>query len=84
MHDISFGPDGKAYVAVTGASAVVVYDFSTGTPVLENALGRFPRTEGALAHTNGRLYVMAGGAGQLVAVENGEIIASAHRHARRA
>jgi sugar lactone lactonase YvrE len=77
VHDISFGPDGKAYVAVTGGGVIAVYDFSTGTPVLDNVLGQFPRTEGALAHSNGRLYVMAGGVGQLVAVENGEITASA-------
>ncbi|MCG6904424.1 MAG: NHL repeat-containing protein [Rhodobacter sp.] len=76
VHDISFGPDGKAYVAATGANVVVSYWFSDGTPDMEYALGQFPRTEGALAHSNGKLYVMASGIGQLVAMENGKAVSA--------
>lgn len=75
VHDISFGPDGKAYVAVTGLSAVVSFVFADGVPEMDFALGQFPRTEGALAHSNGRLYVMASGIGMLVALENGKSVA---------
>ena len=63
-HDVSFGPDGRLHVAATGLSAVVSYDLSSGVPDNLGALGPFPRTEGALAHSNGRLYVMASGTGQ--------------------
>lgn len=77
VHDISFGPDGLAYVAVTGASVVAVYDVTTTPPDLVNAIGRFPNTEGALAHSNGQLYVMVSGTGDLVAYANEAIVASA-------
>ncbi|MDJ0825874.1 MAG: NHL repeat-containing protein [Rhodobacter sp.] len=74
VRDVSFGPDGKLYAAVSGASTVAVYWFQDGKPALEYALGRFPNTEGALAHSNGRLYVMASATGQLVAMKNGEFV----------
>lgn len=77
VHDISFGPDGKAYVAVTGTGSVAVYNFGTGAPVLEATFGPFPRTEGALAHSNGRLYAMASGTGQLFAVEGDQLVGAA-------
>jgi len=74
VHDISFGPDGKAYVAVTGASAVAIFDMVDGKLVFETAISPFPRTEGVLAHSNGQLYVMASGSGQLIAVDGTNII----------
>lgn len=74
IHDISFGPDGKAYIAVTGASAVAVYGFVEGVLTFETFFGPFPNTEGVLAHSNGRIYVMASGSGQLVALEGTEIV----------
>ncbi|NDR59457.1 Vgb family protein [Aliiruegeria sabulilitoris] len=77
VHDISFGPDGKAYIAVTGSNAVGIFDFSGDAPVNEGLIGPFPRTEGALAHSNGRLYVMASGTGQLMAVEGETLLATA-------
>lgn len=76
-HDVSFGPDGHLYVAATGISAVVSYDLSSGPPRNLGALGPFPRTEGVLAHSNGRLYVMASGSGQLFAVEGEKVAALA-------
>lgn len=75
--DIDFGPDGRAYVSVSGLSAVAVFDFSSGEPEMVELLRGFPRTEGLLAHSNGRVYVMASGTGHLVAVEDGEVAAAA-------
>ena len=76
-HDVSFGPDGKLYVAVTNMNAVAVFDLSGPEPVREQFLQGFSFTEGALAHSNGRLYVMASGTGQLFAVEGDQIVAGA-------
>lgn len=74
-HDVSFGPDGLLHVAATTLSAVVTYDLSDpSAPV--GSLGPFPRTEGALAHSNGRLYVMASGTGELFAMEGTEAVFS--------
>lgn len=80
IHDISFGPDGKAYVAVTGGSVVAIYSFVDGRLSLDNYLGSFPNTEGVLAHSNGRLYVMASGSGDLVAVSGTTMHAISHGH----
>jgi sugar lactone lactonase YvrE len=77
IHDISFGPDGKAYLAVTDASAIAIYSSSAGSLSFETFLGPFPRTEGALAHTNGRVYVMASGTGELVAWDGQEVVGTA-------
>lgn len=74
-HDVSFGPDGVLYVSATGLSAVVSFDLSDGPPKNQGALQPFPRTEGLLAHSNGRLYVMASGTGQLFAVEGENVVA---------
>lgn len=75
-HDISFGPDGRAYVAATGINSVAVYRMTGDGAELDNMLHTFPRTEGALAHSNGQLYVNASGAGQLIAVDNDRIVAA--------
>ncbi len=72
-HDISFDPAGRAHVAVTGLSGIVIYDFPDGKAVLAQSYGGFPRTEGVLAHSNGRIYVMASGTGQLAMVEDDAI-----------
>ncbi len=77
VHDISFGPDGLAYVAVTGLNAVALFSLNAYGAKSEGMLAPFPRTEGALAHSNGRLYVMASGTGELVALEGETVISSA-------
>lgn len=76
VRDISFGPDDRAYTAVAGLNALAVYWFSEGVANLDYSLTNFPRTEGVLAHSNGRVYVMASGIGQLVALENGKAVAA--------
>ena len=77
VHDVSFGPDGRLYAAVTGRDAVAVFEIEgrTATPVA--MIPGLARTEGALAHSNGTLYAMAGGVGQLVALRDGAVVASA-------
>ncbi len=73
-HDISFAPDGRAYVAATAAHAVYVYSFASGTPEIVDVITGAIRTEGVLAHSNGRVYVMASGIGELVGFDNGDAV----------
>lgn len=74
VHDISFGPDGKAYVAVTGASAIAVLANGPEGYAIESALQPFPRTEGVLAHSNGRTYIMSSGTGELVMMQGRDLL----------
>jgi DNA-binding beta-propeller fold protein YncE len=78
VRDISFDAAGRAAVAVTGLSAVLVFDnLAEGAdPLVLNA----SRTEGALLHPNGRIYAMAGGIGRLLAFEGGRVVAEAEGH----
>ncbi|MET1415219.1 NHL repeat-containing protein [Roseibium sp. HPY-6] len=79
-HDISFGPGGEVAVAVTGFGSVFVFSSIETLGVAPYVTLPAPRTEGALAHSNGRIYAMAGGTGVLIAYENGEAIASVGSH----
>lgn len=72
VHDISFWPDGRAVIAVTGLNRVDVYEVHETEGVLIESYGGAARTEGAVAHSNGLIYVVAGGIGAVVAIENGE------------
>ena len=76
VHDISFGPDGRAYIAVTGLSRVDVYEVDGVQGKYVESFSGMPRTEGAFAHPNGRLYVVAGGLGAMVVIEDGNPIAA--------
>lgn len=73
IHDVSFGPDGKLYTAVTGLNAVGVLSLTDDGIVADRLIQGFSNTEGALAHSNGAIYVMASGSGQLFRVENDQI-----------
>jgi streptogramin lyase len=80
VHDISFGPDGRIAIAVTGMNSVYVFsglDSLNGSP---SEILPAIRTEGALAHSNGRIYAMSGGTAEVIAYENGKAIASAGSH----
>jgi len=77
VHDVSFGPGGQAAVAVTGLGAVFVFDRLVGSDPVPAAVLAAPQSEGALVHSNGRIYAMAGGVGSLVAYENGQAVAVA-------
>ena len=80
VHDISFGADGTAAIAVTGTSAVLVYSNFSEAPGEPAAVLTASRTEGALVHSNGTIYAMAGGTGTLIAYRNGEAVAIAEGH----
>ena len=69
MHDISFGTDGRVAVAVTSAGLVALYDGIAGLNGRPVSAVRAPNTEGALLHSNGRLYAMASGIGVLAMFE---------------
>ena len=76
-HDISFGPDGTAYVAVTGGSRVDAFRIEAQNAEFLNSLFGLAATEGVLAHSNGRVYAMASGTGQVVAFEGERAVAAA-------
>lgn len=80
IHDISFGPDGKAAVAVTAASSVFLYDDVGSMNARPTRIITAPRTEGVLMHSNGRIYVMASGTGTLGAFEGEAMVAAAQGH----
>lgn len=80
VHDISFGPNGDVAVAVTGSGAVALYE---SLDVLKDPpdIGvTAPGTEGALLHSNGDLYAMAGGIGVLARFRGLEFIAGVEGH----
>jgi hypothetical protein len=80
VHDISFGVDGRAVIAVTGIGAVLDFASLAGPTLPELAILPAPRSEGALLHSNGRIYAMASGTGTLLAYQGGEIVAAAGGH----
>ena len=80
VHDISFGPDGRAIAAITGRGlAAVIPDIQAETLEVDLAYSA-PSTEGALAHSSGRFYVMASGIGVLAMFDDREMGASASGH----
>ena len=62
VHDISFGTDGSVAIAVTGAGAVALYPNIEALRATPEKFVTAPGTEGALLHSNGDLYAIAGGA----------------------
>lgn len=80
VHDISFGPDGRVAVAVTSAGAVALYDGIEGLSGRPSRAVQAPNTEGALLHTNGRLYAMASGIGVLAMFEGTEFVSAVEGH----
>ncbi|MBV1867777.1 MAG: NHL repeat-containing protein [Marinosulfonomonas sp.] len=80
VHDISINALGTTVIAVTGVSVAAVYsDVANAGKQPDLALSA-PRTEGALAHSNGRIYAMASGLGVLAAFEGSTLIATASGH----
>jgi DNA-binding beta-propeller fold protein YncE len=76
-HDIDFDAKGRMYVADTHNNRVTIYEMS-GTPsgkligeLRENIRG----PEGVLAHPNGRIYVAGAWSGNVVAYQDGKIVA---------
>ena len=80
VHDISFGADGKIAVAVTGTGAVALYGALEELQMPPSIGVSAPRTEGALLHSSGDLYVMASGNGVLARFRNLEFVAGREGH----
>ena len=80
VRDVSFGPDGRADVAVTGLGAVLVFRRLDGGTPEPSAILAAPRSEGALMHSNGRVYGMASGTGTLLAYDGEDVVARAEGH----
>ena len=80
VHDISFGTDGSVAVAVTGASAVAVYESLDVLDEPPDIGVSAPRTEGALLHSNGDLYAVAGGVGAVVRYRDYKPVAGVEGH----
>ena len=80
VRDISFGPNGEVALAVSGASAVAVYDNIAALNEPPDIGVRASNTEGALYHSSGRIFAMASGVGALVAFDNLEPVDSVEGH----
>ena len=80
VHDISFGPKGEVAVAVTGASAVALYEDLSVLGYPPDIGVTASRTEGALLHSNGDLYAMASGLGVLIRYRDLEFMAGVEGH----
>lgn len=80
VHDISFGPDGSVAVAVTGAGAVAIYESLDVLGDPPDIGVQVSRTEGALLHSNGDLYAMAGALGALVRFRGLTFVAGVEGH----
>lgn len=75
-HDVDFDAAGRAYVADTHHNRVTVYDMDGVTATLVGELSdRIRGPEGVLAHPNGRVYVAGAWSGNVVAYENGSVVA---------
>lgn len=75
-HDIDFDEQGRAYVADTHNNRVTVYSLEGATATLVGEVGeRIRGPEGVLAHPNGRIYVAGAWSGNVVAYEDGKVVA---------
>jgi len=79
VQDISFGPDGSALVAVSAASSLAVFEVDPKPRLVRGVVG-IARSEGALAHSNGRIYMMASGPGVLMEVVDSAPVSMATGH----
>ncbi len=76
-HDIDFDAAGRAIIADTENHRVVIYDLSSGTARFAGAIDGLGRTEGAIAHPNGRIYATSSVFGSITAFEAGAPVAVA-------
>jgi len=75
-HDIDFDAAGRAYVADTHNNRVTIYEMAGAKGKLVGELkDRIRGPEGVLAHPNGRIYVAGAWSGNVVAYENGKVVA---------
>ncbi|MFC1681932.1 NHL repeat-containing protein [Pseudomonadota bacterium] len=75
-HDIDFDGHGRAYVADTHNNRVTIYTISGTMATLVGELSeRIRGPEGVLSHPNGRVYVAGSWSGNVVAYEDGKVVA---------
>jgi DNA-binding beta-propeller fold protein YncE len=77
-HDVVFDAAGRLLVADTGNSRVAIFQVAgvKGKFVGEIS-GEFSRPEGVAVHPNGWVYVTGAGSSNIVAINNGQLMASA-------
>lgn len=75
-HDIDFDAEGFAYVADTHNNRVAIYEMNGAKATLVGQLeDRIRGPEGVLAHPNGRIYVAGAWSGNVVAYQDGAVVA---------
>lgn len=75
-HDVDFDAAGHAYIADTHNNRVTIYDMAGTTARLTGELNEGIRgPEGVYNHTNGRVYVAGAWSGNVVAYQNGKLVA---------
>ena len=74
VRDVSFGTDGRIFIAVTAANAVAVLKPDADSYALDYMLRPVINTEGVLAHSSGRTYVMASGTGELMSFRGSDLL----------
>lgn len=75
-HDIDFDDQDRAYVADTHNNRVAVYTVSgTKAELVGEITRRIRGPEGVLAHANGRVYVAGAWSGNVVAYQDGKVVA---------
>lgn len=75
-HDVDFDAQGRAYVADTHNNRVLIYTKTGGQWRLTGRLeGDFRGPEGVLAHSNGRIYIAGAWSGNVLAFDNGRVVA---------
>jgi DNA-binding beta-propeller fold protein YncE len=75
-HDIDFDNRGRAYVADTHNNRVLIYEVDGLQAERVGQLdARIRGPEGVLVHSNGRVYVAGAWSGNVVAYENGQVVA---------
>lgn len=75
-HDVDFDADGRVYVADTHNSRVTIYALNGLEATLVGELGeRIRGPEGVLVHPNGRVYVAGAWSGNVVAYQDGKVVA---------
>ncbi len=75
-HDIDFDAAGRAYVADTHNNRVTIYEMNGTQASLSGQIDeRIRGPEGVLAHPNGLIYVAGAWSGNVVAYQDGKVVA---------
>jgi len=75
-HDIDYDDQGRAYVADTHNNRVVIYEMDgIKAKQIGELTAQIRGPEGVLAHPNGRIYVGGAWSGNVVAYQDGKVVA---------